>query len=54
MNAREFFYLTAQMRDAQNDYFRSRSSADLRRARALEREIDKEISRVRRIVNGQH
>lgn len=50
MNAREFFYLTAQMRDAQNEYFRSRSSADLRRARALEREIDEEIRRVKAIV----
>lgn len=49
MTAREFFYLVAQMREAQNDYFRERDQHTLRRARALEIEVDKEIARVKAI-----
>lgn len=50
MTAREFFYLVAQMRQAQNDYFRTRSQLDLRHARALERDVDFEIQRVKAIT----
>lgn len=50
MNAREFFWLTVQMRQAQRDYFRTRDMKDLRRARALEGDIDREINRVRDIL----
>lgn len=49
MTAREFFYLVCQMREAQNDYFRERDQRALRRARALETEVDKEIARVKAI-----
>lgn len=49
MTAREFFYLVSQMREAQNDYFRERDQRTLRRARALEIEVDKEIARVKAI-----
>lgn len=49
MTAREFFYLVSQMREAQNDYFRERDQRTLRRARALETEVDKEIARVKAI-----
>lgn len=49
MTAREFFYLVSQMREAQNDYFRERDQRSLRRARALETEVDKEIVRVKAI-----
>lgn len=51
MNAREFFYLVASMRSAQKEYFASRDQRVLRAARKLENEVDKEIARVREIVN---
>lgn len=50
MNAREFFYLVSNMRRAQRDYFNTREQLDLRRARALEIEVDKEIDRVKQIL----
>lgn len=50
MTAREFFYLVAQMRSAQKEYFKTREQLTLRAARKLETEVDKEIDRVRRIV----
>lgn len=51
MNAREFFYLVAEMRECQKAYFRSRDQLTLRAARKLENIIDKEIERVRAAVN---
>ena len=51
MNAREFFYLVAQMRDAQKSYFESRDRDVFRACRALENEVDREIRRVRAILN---
>lgn len=53
MTNREFFYLVAQMREAQRDYFRERSQQLLRRCRALERDVDAEIWRVKEIVYQQ-
>lgn len=53
MNAREFFYLVAQMRAAQSEYFKSRTDRALRMARALEGDVDREIRRVKAIINGQ-
>lgn len=54
MNAREFFYLVSNMRRAQRDYFNTREQLDLRRARALENEVDREIDRVKHILlNGR-
>lgn len=50
MTAKEFFYLVSQMREAQRDYFRTRDQAILRRARALERDVDAEIFRVKAII----
>lgn len=50
MNAREFFFLVSSMRRAQRDYFNTREQLDLRRARALENEVDKEIDRVKQIL----
>lgn len=46
MTAREFFYLVKQMRQAQREYFRTRSPEKLRAARALEGDVDREILRV--------
>ena len=51
MNAREFFYLVAQMRAAQTAYFKTRDGHVFRAARKLENEVDKEIRRVRAIIN---
>lgn len=50
MNSREFFYLVANMRAAQNNYFANRSQERLRAARKLENEVDAEIKRVKQLV----
>lgn len=50
MTPREFFYAVANMRRAQREYFASREQGALRKCKALEREIDDEIERVRAIV----
>lgn len=52
MNAREFFYLTAQVRSVQKEYFETRDSRLFRKCRALENELDREIQRVREITEG--
>lgn len=53
MNAREFFYTVAQMRDAQREYFRTRNDTVFRACRRLENEVDREIERVRKIQDAQ-
>lgn len=53
MTPREFFYLVSQMRQAQRDFFRTKEQRALRRSRALENEVDKEIYRVKDILNAQ-
>lgn len=50
MKAREFFELVADMRAAQKAYFRTRSLADLDRAKHDEQAVDDEIKRVRRYL----
>ena len=54
MTAKEFFYLVADMRDTQRRYFESRDRATLRAARALENDVDREIRRVKRIVDQEN
>ncbi len=51
MNAREFFYLVSNMREAQRNYFATRQQNVLRAARKLENEVDAEIARVKDIIN---
>ena len=46
MNAKEFFNLVSRMREAQEEYFKSHSSLDLRQARRLQKQVDAEIERV--------
>lgn len=46
MNAKEFFNLVMRMREAQKEYFKTRSSLDLRQARRLQKQVDAEIERV--------
>lgn len=47
MNSRTFFEKVALMRETQKDFFRTRSNDALRKSKALEAEIDREIERVR-------
>lgn len=51
MTPREFFYLVAEMREAQKSYFETRDRKVFRTARALENDVDREIRRVKDIVN---
>lgn len=53
MSPKEFFYLVAQMRSAQTNYFKTKDPMVFRAARKLENEVDKEIERVRVIVAHQ-
>ena len=53
MNAREFFYLVANMREAQKAYFKNKEHRVFLAARALENEVDREIERVRAIINKE-
>lgn len=50
MTAREFFYLVSNMRRAQQQYFSTRQQEHLRAARRLEGEVDREIRRVKDII----
>ena len=50
MNAREFFFTVAQMRSAQQAYFKTRDPNVFRAARKLENIIDHEIDRVRSLL----
>ena len=50
MNAQEFYLKVVEMRIAQKTYFRTRTQQDLRLARKLEGDIDREIDRVRGIL----
>lgn len=49
MNPEQFFNKVAEMREAQKAYFASRDPSILRKSKALETEIDREIKRVRQI-----
>lgn len=53
MTAREFFNLVAEMREAQKAYFETRDRKVFLACRALENDVDREIRRVRSIVNEQ-
>lgn len=46
MNAKEFFDTVAEMRKAQNKYFRMRTTENLNNAKRLEKIVDEEIRRV--------
>lgn len=53
MNAREFFYCVANMRQAQRQYFQTHDRSDFLRARACENEVDREINRVKAVLAYQ-
>ena len=52
MKPREFFDKVVQMRSAQKEYFRTRSSQALSESKRLEREIDAEIKRFNDMMNN--
>ena len=49
MTAREFFYLTANVRRCQKEYFQTRDQRTLVHCKLLEKELDEEIERVKEI-----
>lgn len=49
MNAKEFFYMVKEMREAQRNYFKYRTKQFLDQSKFLERAIDEEIKRVEQI-----
>lgn len=51
MTAKEFFYLVAEMRAAQQAYFQTRSREVFWACRKLENKVDREIKRVRSTLN---
>lgn len=53
MNSREFFYAVAEMRRVQREYFTTRNTMAFRHARSLEDQVDREIARVKAIVEQQ-
>lgn len=50
MTSREFFYLVANMRDAQKRYLKSRDRQVFAATRRLETEVDREIQRVKEMT----
>jgi len=52
MDKRQFFDKVAAMREAQREYFRTRSRSSLEKSKRLEQEIDAEIKRVYAIVGA--
>lgn len=53
MTPEEFFYLVAEMRDAQKRYFQTRDRRVFLACRKLENIIDNEIARVKDIISQQ-
>lgn len=50
MTAREFFFLVAEMREAQRRYFETRDRRVFTACRALENDVDREIRRAKAII----
>ena len=53
MNAKQFFDRVTIMRKYQKEYFRTRSQAALKLSKALELEIDAEITRVNALMEKE-
>ena len=49
MNAKQFFDKVVELRATQREYFRTRMPEVLRKSKAIEAEIDREIKRVQQI-----
>lgn len=53
MTARDFFDLVRRMREAQKGYFPTRSKDLLNKSKELEREVDREIARVDKLLGDK-
>lgn len=53
MDKKTFFRKVSQMRAAQREYFKTRSSAALASSKLLERQIDEEIKRAKAIMSAK-
>lgn len=53
MNAREFFYLVSQMRQAQRDYFQTREQYILKVCKMYEKQVDDEIARTKAMIQRE-
>lgn len=51
MNARNFFMLVTEMRNAQKMYFRNRTKEELEKSKELEKRVDDEIRHVLIVQN---
>lgn len=51
MNNKEFFDLVSNMRAKQKEYFKYRSNTLLKESKALEKQVDDEISRVNDVLS---
>lgn len=54
MTPREFIFKVAQMRQAQKDYFNTRSPQILRAAIRLEREVDNELDYIKSTIGDEN
>ena len=54
MNLKEFFDNVSRMREAQKEYFRTRSGRALSDSKRLEKEIDAEIERVNKVMEEKN
>ena len=50
LKPKEFFDTVSLMREKQREYFKTKSSAALTESKRLEKVVDKEIERVKRII----
>lgn len=53
MTARDFFNLVREMRKTQRSYFLTRSKDLLNKSKELEREVDREIARVDKLLGDK-
>lgn len=51
MTSRDFFFLVANMRSAQREYFKTKDRRVFAKCRALEVEVDREVRRVLDILD---
>lgn len=50
MSSKEFFYLVANMRQNQKQYFKTKNLDSLQESKRLEKIVDSEIERVQKIL----
>lgn len=53
MNAKEFYDTVKAMREAQKEWFKTKSRVAIVRSKVLEKKIDQEIERVEALMNPQ-